>query len=40
VNKKKKRGTRTGSEASLRMEPAKWYRAVPGIEGEEFADWK
>ncbi len=36
----KKRGTRTGTEANLRMKPAKWYRAVPGIEGEEFADWK
>jgi hypothetical protein len=27
-------------QANLRMKPAKWYRAVPGIEGEEFADWK
>jgi hypothetical protein len=36
----KKRGTRTGTEADLRMKPAKWYRAVPGIEVDEFADWK
>jgi hypothetical protein len=36
----KKRGTRTGSEAQLRMKPAKWYRRVPGIEGQEFAEWK
>jgi hypothetical protein len=36
----KKRGTRTGTEADLRMKPAKWYRTVPGIEVDEFADWK
>ena len=36
----KKRGTRTGTEADLRMKPAKWYRTVPGIESEEFAEWK
>ena len=36
----KKRGTRTGTEANLRMKPAKWYRTVPGIEVDEFADWK
>jgi len=36
----KKRGTRTGTEANLRMKPATWYRAVPGIEVDEFADWK
>ena len=36
----KKRGTRTGTEANLRMKPSKWYRTVPGIEVDEFADWK
>ena len=36
----KKRGTRTGTEANLRLKPAKWYRTVPGIEVDEFADWK